>query len=70
MFTGKTKNKSRFNLLLLSEDEYYFTDYSAVYYPIDGDDDKAFSRYIHFQTRSKISLLIPSENNNIIFYSL
>jgi hypothetical protein len=44
MFIGKTKNKSRFNLLLLSEGEYYFTDYSAVYYPIEGDDDKAFSR--------------------------
>jgi factor associated with neutral sphingomyelinase activation len=46
MFIGKTKNKSRFNLLLLSEGEYYFTDYSAVYYPIEGDDDKAFSRKI------------------------
>ncbi|KAL6073187.1 NSMAF [Balamuthia mandrillaris] len=37
MFVERKNKKTRFSLLLLSEGEYYFDDFSATYYP--GEDD-------------------------------
>lgn len=38
--------KNRFNLLLLGENEHYFTDYSAIFYPISRTDQESIDRYL------------------------
>jgi hypothetical protein len=43
MFVGRSK-RSRFNLLLLSEGEHYFSDYSAIYYPECKTDEESYKR--------------------------
>lgn len=44
MFT-QAASHNRFNLLLLSEGEHYFSDYSAIFYPNCATDVEAVSKY-------------------------
>lgn len=45
MFTQPASH-NRFNLLLLSEGEHYFSDYSAIFYPNAATDVEAVSKYV------------------------
>lgn len=38
--------KNRFNLLLLGENEHYFTDYSAIFYPPSRTDQESIDRFV------------------------
>jgi len=49
MFT-QLASHNRFNLLLLSEGEHYFSDYAAIFYPNCATDAEAVSKCVLYKT--------------------
>jgi hypothetical protein len=55
MFVQQPEGKrNRFNLLVLSEGEHYFSDYSCVYYPPAKTEEESYKRYVPQPTKADL----------------